>query len=316
LFLTRLADQLNTVFLPGNVLQEIDQLAAALEDDISYEIERWPGAGDWQASVEYMREFARRRPDYVRRQAVDYFDLPGTAVLRINDRIALQPEDLPWEGVYFQGVDVKLTAVPGEGHRFAGWESAELPQTATITPMLSDRSSRRTLSLTGDLAITPLFETADGGAPRAGDVQLARYGRDGDRVATNEPEGDWVELSVKKPGGVDLRGWRVTDNDSPAASDEGSLILGDHPALAAVPPGTSVLLVATQSADNDRRFPQDDLSPADGRMILYVGNGNLDTLIRPWFSLGPIDNLALLAPGASPDFGDDITIDFVSYGGR
>ncbi len=315
-FLSRMADQLNTVFLADEVLKEIDQLAAALEEDIGYETRRWPGSGDWEASVEYMREFARQRPGYVRQHAVDYFDLPGTATLRvnsspggdggvtINERISLQPDELPWEGIYFQGVDLQVTALPAAGYRFSGWLPAGLAQSASIN-----------LSLAGDLAITPLFEGDDGGMPAAGDVRLIGYGRDGDPVPRPGLQGDWVELLVRKPGGVDMRGWRVTDNDSPAASDEGSLILGQHPALEDVPPGTTLLLVATRSAANDRRFAEDDLVSSDGRLVLYAGNENLDASTDPWFSLGPDDNLVLLAPGASSAFADDLAIDFLRVGG-
>jgi hypothetical protein len=314
-FLTSLADQLNTVFLPDDVVQEIDRLAAAMARDISYETRRWPGSGDWEAGVEYMREFGRQRPSYVRRQAVDYFDLPGTAVLRvnpapgnhggvtINGRIALQPQQLPWEGVYFQGVPVQITAVPEAGYRFAGWEPADLKQTPSIT-----------LTLNSDLALTPLFEAKENNGPQPGDVQLLRYGGDNDPAPRADLQGDWVELLVRKPGGADLRGWRVTDNDTPASTDEGSLILGDHPALADVPPGTTILLAATRSAANDLRFPEDNLSPGSGQMVLYAGNNNLDTDSDPWFALGPDDNLVLLAPGPSLEFADDVAIDFLTIG--
>ena len=314
-FLNSLADQLNTIFLPDDVVQEIDRLAGVMAHDIRYETRRWPGSGDWEASVEYMREFARQRPGYVRQHAVDYFDLPGTAVLRvnpapgshggatINERIALQPQELPWEGVYFQGVPLQITAVPEAGYRFAGWEPAELVQTSSIS-----------LTLNGDLAITPLFEAVEGGGPQPGDVQLLRYGSDGDPAPHADLQGDWVELLVRKPGGVDLRGWRVTDNDTMTTTDEGSLILGDHPALADVPPGTTILLVAAQSPANDQRFPEDSLFPNSGQMILYTGNGNLDAASDPWFALGPDDNLVLLAPGPSAEFADDIPIDFLTIG--
>jgi hypothetical protein len=47
-------------------------------------------------------------------------------------------------------------------------------------------------------------------------------------------------------------------------------------------------------------------------MVLYVGNGNLDASADPGFNLGSRDNLVLLAPGPTEDFGDDVGIAFVS----
>ena len=46
-------------------------------------------------------------------------------------------------------------------------------------------------------------------------------------------------------------------------------------------------------------------------MVLYVGNGNLDVVTDPWFSLGPVDNLVLLAPGPTEAFFDDQGIDMI-----
>ena len=44
--------------------------------------------------------------------------------------------------------------------------------------------------------------------------------------------------------------------------------------------------------------------------MLYVGNGNLDTTLDPWFNLGTADNLIILAPGPTPAFDDDQGIAF------
>ena len=128
-------------------------------------------------------------------------------------------------------------------------------------------------------------------------------------------DGDWVELLVQAPEGADIRGWRLTDNDTRTSVQEGSLIFGDHEQLAAVPCGTVILIVATQSAANDLVFPVDDLSAANGRLILYVGKDALDALRDPGFDIGiNNDSVALLAPGPSAAFGDDVGRDFVAEG--
>jgi hypothetical protein len=314
-FLGRLADLLNEVFVPEKVVAEIDQLVSVLEDDIVYETMRWPGSGNWTAGTDYMREFALQRPAIVRQQAVEYFDLAGTAIITldtfspqqgsvsINNGDPLRPNELPWQGEFFQGVDMQLTALPALGYRFGGWDPPQLPQTPVIT-----------VSVTADLAISPLFIAENDGGFHSGDVQLVRYGRSGDPAPVDGLQGDWIELQVRRPGGVDLRGWRLTDNDSISATDEGSLILSDHPALAAVPSGTFVLLVASQTGVNDQLFPADDTSFLDGRSVLYAGNDMLDTDSDPWFALAANDNLVLLAPGASTSLADDQAIDFLTVG--
>jgi hypothetical protein len=75
-----------------------------------------------------------------------------------------------------------------------------------------------------------------------------------------------------------------------------------------------VRIIATRSADNDAHLAQDDLAAWDRTMVLYVGNGNLDVATDPWFRLGAVDNLVLLAPGATQAFSDDQGVDMISDG--
>lgn len=303
-FLLRTADLLNTTLAPVSVIDGIDALAAGLEPDIVYETSRWSVSSNWAANVEELRDFARRRPDFVRQHMVESFDLAGTATLIFEPPtdgggcVAVNGfllDDMPWQGVYFQGIPIQIVAVPAPGHRFSGWEDVDLPQTATIT-----------WTVDGSRTFTPRFERIGAGAPQPGDVVFGGHsmGQDG-HVAD-----DWFELRVMQPTGVDLRGWRVTDNDTKTATDEGSLILSDNPALARVPRGTAIRVVVRQASDDP--LPPDDLDAWDRRMVLHVGNGNLDASIDPGFNLGPRDNLVLLAPGSTGAFGDDLGIAFVS----
>lgn len=303
-FLSRTADLLNTELAPSSVIAHIDSLAAELEPDIAYETIRWPSSTTWETNVQELHDFARHRPDFVRRHIVESFDLKGATQLTFLPPVegsghvavnGLPVQDLPWQGVYFQGIPVQITAVPAPGYRFAGWDPPTLPQPPTIT-----------LTLGIAQTITPSFELTGEDAPRPGDVVFTEYQMD----RNSHIEGTWFELQVARSGDVDLRGWRVTDNDTKAATDEGSLIFADNPAFARVPHGTTIVIVVNQASDIN--MPQDDLNAWDQQMVLYVGNGNLDTSLDPGFNLGPNDNLVLLTPGLTGEFGDDQGIAFVS----
>jgi hypothetical protein len=304
-FLSRVADLLNTTLAPQSVIAHIDALAAELEPDIAYETMRWPRSGHWESNVEELRDFARRRPDIVRQHAVERFNLNGTAQLTFNPpasgsgTIAVNGTVLPvlpWQGVYFQGIPVQVTAAPAPGYRFAGWDPPDLPQSPAIT-----------LTLDAAQALTPRFDALGDDAPRPGDVVFAGYQMHED----SHIEGGWFELRVTRPGGVDLRGWRVTDNDTKTATDEGSLIFADSPALAHIPRGTTVRVIVTQAGTDP---PEDDLSTWDRQVVLHTGNPNLNTQTDPGVNLGPNDNLVLLAPGPTDAFGDDRGIAFVAAG--
>jgi hypothetical protein len=303
-FLARAADLLNTTLAPPSVIERINALAAEVEPDIVYETSRWTVSSNWASNVEQLRAFARLRPDFVRQHMVESFDLAGTAVLTFEPPAGgdggvaadgFLPDGLPWQGVYFQGVSVQIVAVPAPGYRFAGWTDAGLPQTAAIT-----------WTVDGPRTFAPRFERVAGDAPRPGDVVFV----DCSLGPGSHLEDDWFELRVARPGGVDLRGWRVTDNDAKTATDEGSLIFGDAPSFANVPRGTTVLVTVRRASGEP--LPPDDLDAWDRQIVLYVGNGNLDASVDPGFNLGPRDNLVLLAPGPTGTFGDDVGIAFVS----
>jgi hypothetical protein len=293
------------------VVGEIDALAAELEPDIGYELGRWPGSGNWEANVAFLREFARRRPAIVRQQMVDYFGLEGTAQVTVERPAAgegtvamdgVVMTALPWSGAYFLGSEVVVTAVPGPGYRFAGWEPAALPQTATM---------RRPVE--GDVVIRPVFARVDEGEAAAGEVVFGEYRLAGADEGEAGNEVVSVELIVQRPGGVDLRGWRLTDNDEKTATDEGSIIF-QHEALAEVGQGTRITIILQESPVNDRLYGEDDLDGGDGRLVLYVGNEGLDTTTDPWFLAVRGDSLALLAPGGTAGFEDDRGIAFLRLG--
>jgi len=168
-FINRLADLLNTNFKTEVVLSKIDEVQQIYEPEMEEHILRWgmPGGSlaDWRANVEEFREFARTRPEELRQQIADYFDLAGSAELRIRtdpgkgyvrvNRLEIREgmvgieDPSNWAGVYFQGVPFTITAVPAEGYRFSHWEELKGGDPTALS---------QEITLTGDLALTAVFE--------------------------------------------------------------------------------------------------------------------------------------------------------------
>jgi len=303
-FLSRASDLLNTILTPQAVIAHIDELAAELAPDLAYETHRWPSQSIWADHIQQLRDFANDRPDYVRRHLVERLGLGGTTDLTINPpssgigTVAVNGNmvsALRWQGTAFQGVTTTITAVPDAGYTFAGWSGPDLPAESVIA--LLDGAAR---------SITPSFTKLDGAAVQAGDVVIVNVHIDD----TGEIEGDWFELLVTRPGGIDLRGWRLTDNDTKSAIDEGSLILTDSPAFANVRAGTTLRIIATETPTNAQHWPEDDTDSWDLQMVLFAGNDNLNSTLDPWFNLGLRDNLVILAPGPTAAFDDDQGITF------
>ncbi|MCC7429684.1 Ig-like domain-containing protein, partial [bacterium] len=130
--------------------------------------------------------------------------------------------------------------------------------------------------------------------------------------------GDWIELLVVQ-NGVDLRNWRLTDNNTKTLLNEGSIIFPDNAIFANIPAETLILLLTTNNAANSANFPTDDTDFSDGKMLFYVGNGNLNTSLDNGFDVSNNNDSITLLDGngtnsATSDFADDFGIDFVAEG--
>ncbi len=145
-FINRYADLINTVFLPNRVDQIANALADDLEPEMARHFNRWAGpfsifglpiarsvdVPTWKLQIDSMLIFMQQRPDFVRGHIEANFNLvkqvditlkvqpEGSGVIKINTII---PENLPWTGVYFDGVPVTITAIPNPGYIFNHWES-------------------------------------------------------------------------------------------------------------------------------------------------------------------------------------------------
>lgn len=316
-FVSRAADLLNTALAPESVITHIDRNVDQVAQDIHYEESRWPSPLAWETNIQALTAWAGARPDQMRRELMGKFGLTETVSLEfmppatgqgyvvVNDWLL---QKLPWRGVYFSGSSVRVTAAPAPGYVFAGWSNPDLPSTPSIT-----------LTVHAACTLAPRFAPAPANALRPNDAIFNEIwiNDNGTRYASLEMraiEGDWFEILVVRDG-LDMRGWRITDNDTKTATDEGSLTLPRTDAFAALPRGTVILVLATETVSNALNWPRDDVDASDGRMILYVGNGTLDTKTDPGFGLGRSnDNLVLLAPGPAALFVDDVGIDFVAEG--
>jgi hypothetical protein len=156
-FINTFADALNSTLRPEAVEARLRSMEAGVAAEIPRHLARWHAetnflwplpatSADWAGEVEYLRQFARERPASMRQQLRDQFALgpdvrirlhvddPGLGRIRINT-LRLPASELPWEGVYFQGVPLEVEAVPAPGCEFVGWEGApNAPALARLTP--------------------------------------------------------------------------------------------------------------------------------------------------------------------------------------
>ena len=319
-FANRVADLLNSTLRSDNVTQAINEEAARIRSEISFETDRWGSSlQEWERNVSRMVGFAEQRDDYFRVHTRRFFQLQkvfsltieepeGEGSVRVN---RLDIPSFPWTGDYFRGLPLPLSALPAPGYTFARWEGAELPSEASVTLVASSNVTLKAI-------FEPLTTT-----PQPNDVIINEYwnndnGTAYESIEGRPIEGDWIELLVAQKGGADLRNWRLTNNPTkneknPENRESGSILFPALPQLANLPHRTAVLVIMDTDKGNPAYFDRDDLDPSDGRLVFSVGNGNLDTTTDTGFNIRRTsDALVLLAPGPTADFADDIGIDFIA----
>ncbi len=164
-FIRRSADYLNTLFLPDHVIALIDRFEETVDPVIEEHIDRWgqiASKGRWHFNVERMRDFASRRPGYVREHLMAYFGLEGLFRVQVDisamhkGRVQVnhltidentpgtvgRESPWPWTGTYFKGIPLDLKARPYRGYRFSHWEEYD-PETRSVTRIHSWREQVR-----------------------------------------------------------------------------------------------------------------------------------------------------------------------------
>lgn len=143
-FINRIADQLNTAFVPARINVIVDSLQALIEPEIPEHILRWPrpsSVANWKEDVADLKNFAAARPAYVREHVRAAFALgnPINITLNVSDKthgsinlnslvindrtvgLSNKQQPFPWQGIYFANVPVKLKALANNGYVFDHW---------------------------------------------------------------------------------------------------------------------------------------------------------------------------------------------------
>lgn len=228
-FINRYADLFNTIFRPEIFRQEVDLTVAEVDPEIPQHFERWgwPGYDVWNNErIPVLYDYLENRPAYAREDVKEYFDLPNEVNLRLQTYpigagkiqiSTIEPEELPWEGVYFNGVPVRLTIKPNPGYNFQHWQS-----TKTITT--PDVASSIRYTFTEDDEIIAYFS----GGPTEPLLQAYINTRNELQVGLTLPEADKIQFELYDFRGRLLKSFPAEDLSIGYYED--SLIIPNLPA--------------------------------------------------------------------------------------
>jgi len=170
-FIQRFATHLNTTFSKERALHVVDSLKNQIKMEMSNHINRWdddktpifgyppiPNVATWNDEVEILREFADKRPGYMRAHISSFYNLAGVKKVQFNlsdpsggsiyiGGIKVKNQFL---GDYFTRIPITIKAVPAVGYKFVKWLG--------ISDSLSNSTNFFVSSSQDIMQITAVFE--------------------------------------------------------------------------------------------------------------------------------------------------------------
>lgn len=201
-FVNRFADHLNSSFKEEVVEQKIDSFFFVIQQDMPRHLERWRLEKEkWLHQVEVLRNFAEKRPTYVRSHLDKHFDTgenrsvsvtagAGGKVL-VNDYYAVSGK---YKGIYFQNYPISLRATPNYGYRFVGW-TGDLQGTERVHNIDLSNDEHYQFKAQFEAYTHPLSEQ----------IVINEI------CAKGKHTGDWVEIHNRSEELVNLKDWVLTD---------------------------------------------------------------------------------------------------------
>ncbi len=225
-FINIFCDRFNTIFTSDHMISRLDSITANIENIIPAHQNKWPeSAIDWEYNIQFIRDFAQFRPDYMRQFLESFFDISNLVEARFyatpGGKIKINtivPESNLWAGEYYEDIPINIEAIPDSGFVFVGW------------PQYPDSSSVMNVQVYEDFYLTAYFTPYLGVDTIDLVINEINY-NSSDLFDT----GDWIEIYNNGAQVVDLDGYYFTDNDP------------EHrytfPAYSSVEPGEYILLV-------------------------------------------------------------------------
>ncbi|MBL7941612.1 MAG: lamin tail domain-containing protein [Flavobacteriales bacterium] len=207
-FINRYADLINTTFQQTRVEDMAYEMQSEIEDAYSRHCSHWGtdcGSIDWL--VDQRLDWNAARVQGARDVVESHFSLPGQVDLTLTVQPAgagyikistIVPENLPWTGVYFNGVPVTVTAYPNPGYTFDHWATNTFISNTALPSFTNTFTSNSTFTahFSGSAATSDLI------------VSELNYNPDASR-----PDGDWIELHNPNSAAVDLSAWELQDQN-------------------------------------------------------------------------------------------------------
>ena len=143
-FINRMADQLNVLYTPQRMYTRLNEFKSRYAPETAAHICKWFDCFLlWDQNIDVMKYFISGRQGAVRTHFLEkYPELTDTVRVTLDvepagsgriefSTLHLSPDNLPWSGMYFAGIDIPVKAIPADGYEFVGWSDATLTDAET-----------------------------------------------------------------------------------------------------------------------------------------------------------------------------------------
>jgi hypothetical protein len=182
-FINRFYANINTTFKTNRVIQIIDSMQNKIANEMQYHLARWGSdLGSWNSNVEILRDFARRRPSYMRQFLHDQFstgedanvyyhsNIPGIGHMAINGVPSI---DSSYTGIFPSGTVLDVKFIPNDGYKFV--RAYRNKNTSKLIKLIGSGDSWKYYDNGTDLDVAWRSETYDDTGWASGNSELG-YG--------------------------------------------------------------------------------------------------------------------------------------------
>lgn len=209
-FINRYADLINTTWQQNRVQNIGNSMINELAPWIPRHHELWGGnMYDFESKMSNMLSWNQSRITGARNVVQNHFGLSGQVTFALDvepagagrihiSTIEPQETEYPWSGVYFQGVPVKIMAIPNPGYSFDHWSPNAYFQS-------SNYESELVLTPTGNGGFTAHFT----GSSVTNPIQISELMVNPENSLDSD---DWIELHNPSEFDLYVGGMSLTDD--------------------------------------------------------------------------------------------------------
>ena len=205
-FINHFADEMNSRFLPDNIKSILQSTHDLISSEIDSHYKRWNRSSSRAVTyLNSMKEYADKRPQYIKNQILDFFSISSFNKISINNSQVEMGEILlnnnltitqdSWFGDYFEDIMISIKAIPKLGYEFSHWSGDVNENSNEI--FINPNTEKQVIANFVKSDLLPLV------------INEINY-----KSSKDFDSGDWIEIYNPNEKELDIANWSIKDDDN------------------------------------------------------------------------------------------------------